>query len=316
MLSFGECRAKCTFIFTDTLTTYVTFHEIPKPDRNALLVYIHFHLQTMKMLLLYTSWFCATVVVVILLRLLYQAIFNPLHIVLDLDHTVLCSITPLDDGIARTGRRTDYFDQIDDDFPFVSGTPNTRTFWRPGARAFVRLCRAFGQKLYIFTAAQGTYTHNILDHWESRLFVNIIHRDLVPHFDHDRQSAPGKDLTRLFETTSTTNNTKDSQDNTTNLPDSSSLSWPALRTILLDDRVTNFIPQPRNGLHVHPYKIHKHTASTSHCTTIILPDWEILRWARILTLCLAASDARAVLQYFQSPDHRDYLFPQQGSVQS
>eukprot|EP00527_Entomoneis_sp_CCMP2396_P003187 CAMPEP_0198139590 /NCGR_PEP_ID=MMETSP1443-20131203/2878_1 /TAXON_ID=186043 /ORGANISM="Entomoneis sp., Strain CCMP2396" /LENGTH=132 /DNA_ID=CAMNT_0043801763 /DNA_START=105 /DNA_END=500 /DNA_ORIENTATION=- len=121
-------------------------------------------------------------------------------------------------------------------------TPNTRTFWRPGARTVLRILSRFCQ-LHVYTAAQGTYAKNImdeLDHPNSKLFVTVIHRDLVPHYDHDSQAArtQGKDLTVLF----------------ANNDDDALLTLPAPRIVLLDDKVTNFIPQPANGLHVKPYK--------------------------------------------------------------
>ena len=71
---------------------------------------------------------------------LLMAKLRPLHLVWDLDNTLLLSITPLAKGVAATQRlpAARWFDQIDDDFPHPDGQPNTRTTFRPGARAALR----------------------------------------------------------------------------------------------------------------------------------------------------------------------------------
>jgi hypothetical protein len=71
---------------------------------------------------------------------LLMAKLRPLHLVWDLDNTLLLSITPLAKGVAATQRlpAARWFDQIDDDFPHPDGQPNTRTTLRPGARAALR----------------------------------------------------------------------------------------------------------------------------------------------------------------------------------
>jgi hypothetical protein len=71
---------------------------------------------------------------------LLMAKLRPLHLVWDLDNTLLLSITPLDKGVAATETlpAERWFDQIDDDFPYTGSEPNTRTTFRPGARAALR----------------------------------------------------------------------------------------------------------------------------------------------------------------------------------
>jgi len=71
---------------------------------------------------------------------LLMAKLRPLHLVWDLDNTLLLSITPLDRGVAATAMlpAARWFDQIDDDFPYTGSEPNTRTTFRPGARAALR----------------------------------------------------------------------------------------------------------------------------------------------------------------------------------
>jgi len=81
---------------------------------------------------------------------LYKAKTDPVHMFWDLDHTILCSITPieLDNDTEQTNNKQSiskcpvspsnllpsspklqYFDQIDDDFDIPDdGSPNTRTY--------------------------------------------------------------------------------------------------------------------------------------------------------------------------------------------
>mmetsp|Transcript_8637 Transcript_8637/g.18443 ORF Transcript_8637/g.18443 Transcript_8637/m.18443 type:complete len:245 (-) Transcript_8637:160-894(-) len=163
----------------------------------------------------------------------YKVNTNPLHIFWDLDHTILCSISPLPEsdeikdqrafGFAPTLR---YFDQIDDDFPFdpQTPTPNTRTYFRPGARLTIWLCSFFATN-HVYTAAQRTYTENILKQIDPdrKLFHIVIHRD-----DYPQIVKEGKDLkigTSQME-----------------------------RAILFDDRTSNFKPQHyQNGVGVLPF---------------------------------------------------------------
>ena len=85
----------------------------------------------------------------------FQAKYRPLHIVWDLDNTLLLSLTPLSKGVAATKNlpAERYFDITDDDFPFVEGQPNTRTTFRPGARAALAFLGIFCTQ-HVFTAAQ------------------------------------------------------------------------------------------------------------------------------------------------------------------
>ncbi len=72
-----------------------------------------------------------------------------------------------------------HFDQIDDDFPYDEKTllPNTRTYFRPGAIAALNICSLFGV-LHVYTAAQETYTNNILAELDKDrgLFSKVLHR--------------------------------------------------------------------------------------------------------------------------------------------
>eukprot|EP00873_Tetraselmis_striata_P014365 jgi/Tetstr1/434629/TSEL_023720.t1 len=211
----------------------------------------------------------------------YQAAHHPLHLVWDLDHTLLLSITPLDAGQVATAtakRAPDtYFDQIDDDFPFTPDVPNTRTCWRPGAHAALRFCGLFATQ-HVFTAGQATYCSNIIDRLdpEGSIFATITHRDMVPHHDYHTAVPVGKDLTRVPQ-----------------LVEAGALPC---RTILFDDRLANFTPQPRNGLAVAPY------------TDVGVPDWELARLCLVAFLALLAPDIRPVLQAFRSRE-QDAKFP-------
>ena len=169
----------------------------------------------------------------------------------DLDHTILCSISPIpnfDDRINDSKQTTSkcpvspsnlvsllplpptlqHFDQIDDDFPYddddASLAPNTRTYFRPGAKMALKLCSILGI-VHVYTAAQRTYTNNILRELDTdrRLFREVIHRDDFPEIVQG-----GKDLNV------TTNNMQ--------------------RAILFDDRVSNFKPQNyENGVAVRAF---------------------------------------------------------------
>jgi hypothetical protein len=119
-----------------------------------------------------------------------------------------------------------HFDQIDDDFPYddASLAPNTRTYFRPGAKMALKLCSIFGI-VHVYTAAQKTYTDNILHELDTdrRLFREVIHRDDFPDI-----VKSGKDLNV----------------GTSNMQ----------RAILFDDRASNFKPQNyENGVAVRPF---------------------------------------------------------------
>ena len=111
---------------------------------------------------------------------LYKSKTDPVHIFWDLDHTILCSITPIEhenddeqttkqsiskcpvspSNLLQYSPKLQQFDQIDD-FP-DDGSPNTRTFIRPGAKIALRICNMLGV-IHVYTAAQESYTNNILN---------------------------------------------------------------------------------------------------------------------------------------------------------
>lgn len=58
----------------------------------------------------------------------YKANYDPPHLVWDLDETLLHSVCPIEQALTSEVHPSDsnrFFDQIDDDFPFKKGTPNT-----------------------------------------------------------------------------------------------------------------------------------------------------------------------------------------------
>lgn len=200
----------------------------------------------------------------------YKAKYDPPHLVWDLDNTLLCSVTPRPSS-ALAGY--DYFDQIDDDFPFQGDLPNTRTYWRPGARTLLQLFR-FVAVQHVFTAAQETYTDNILQQMDQSLFHTVIHRDQI-------SQPKGKDLQHILQACQ--------QD------------YPRVglhRCILWDDRTKNFQPQQgENGVHVVPFEVEKRNGKWGDYT-------EMARWVVIVCLALMVPDVRTVLPYFQSKDHQ------------
>jgi len=212
---------------------------------------------------------------------------RPLHIVWDLDATLLCSISPI--VKAPPGlRKGSWFDQIDDDFAFQPGEPNTRTVWRPGARFLLRVLDLFTTQ-HVYTAAQGTYTENITRELErapcvarglcpSLPFATVLHRDIVPHHDHHKTPGVprGKDLRHIV----------------------GGSDEALARAILFDDRVTNFEPQPRNGVHVRPF-----TAADVEFGG----DREMARLVGIVLLAFFAPDARSVLPWFRTPRHGELV---------
>ena len=209
----------------------------------------------------------------------YKAKYDPLHIVWDLDHTIICSITPVEEAIKCTEGLgdLDYIDHIDDDFDFEDGIPNTRTFFRPGSRTLIQFLGFFAFN-HVYTAAQGTYTKNIMDKLDPKrtLYHTITHRDIVPHHDYHHESETkfiGKDLTVV--------------------PGLLQTGRLHHRAILFDDRVYNFDPQPENGVHVKGY----------HDITGYPFDWEVCRMAVILFLAHFSNDVRTVLPLFRSPIH-------------
>mmetsp|Transcript_40289 Transcript_40289/g.95673 ORF Transcript_40289/g.95673 Transcript_40289/m.95673 type:complete len:229 (+) Transcript_40289:93-779(+) len=205
-----------------------------------------------------------------------QAKFNPLHLVWDLDNTLLLSLTPIEKGVAATASLppSRYFDQIDDDFPYQGSAPNTRTTFRPGAKMALQFMGLFATQ-HVFTAAQASYTDNIMRRLDpqSGIFTTVTHRDLVPHHDHDRKAKKGKDLSVMLAEK--------------HLP---------RRAILFDDRLSNFTPQPANGVHVRSYD------------DVTSRDWEMARLCLIATLALLAPDVRPVLKLFRSQKHTEAFF--------
>ena len=273
---------------------------------------------------------------------MYKSYMDPLHLVWDLDNTILCSVTPIphDDTLAQQWW-LDSFDHIDDDFPFVNNNhPNTRTYWRPGARLALHVCRLFAIQ-HVYTTAQGSYTTNILNQIDPNrtLFHTVIHRDMVPS-----SVQKGKDLQRILATVidnykrndtqqqqeqeppaTTTDNDKSSS----SLVSSSSSSSLLHRILLLDDRVKNFTPQQGwNGLHVVPFQLLTRTNDNNNDnnnnnnnnptkTTLVFDGNEYLRQGRevlrmvgIAIACLIATDVRWVLAQVRSKEHQKQ-FPTQ-----
>jgi hypothetical protein len=64
--------------------------------------------------------------------------------------------------------------QIDDDFPFEGSEPNTRTTFRPFAKAALAYLGLFCTQ-HVFTAAQQTYTQNIMERLDphARIFATV-----------------------------------------------------------------------------------------------------------------------------------------------
>lgn len=155
----------------------------------------------------------------------------------DLDHTILCSICPLQNDEATPSEKSptslmpsppslQYFDQIDDDFPYDHKTlePNTRTYFRPGARTALQICSYFSI-MHVYTAAQETYTNNIMNELDPdrTVFEKVLHRDEYPEI-----VKKGKDLSVATERLE--------------------------RAILFDDKISNFQPQEyQNGIAVVPF---------------------------------------------------------------
>ena len=156
--------------------------------------------------------------------------------------------------------------------------PNTRTFLRPGALTALWLVGCFATQ-HVFTAAQGSYTGNILRELDPdrTVFTSVLHRDLVAHHSHDADAAViGKDITLLR-----------------GIGERRHL--PLERAILFDDRLDNFTPQPANGVHVKKYDEAAVQAGDDH---------EMARLVGITMLSLLAPDVRPVLRAFQSEKHK------------
>ena len=193
-------------------------------------------------------------------RFVYQAICDPILVVWDLDATLISSHLLPD---AERFPRRECFDQYDDDFPpGEAGAPNTRTFHRPWAARTLAVLDCFA-KQHVMTAAQRTYTENVLAHIDPRRkrFERVLTRDDAWA---GGQAPPSKDLLHIV------------------------AEAKLRRTVFFDDRLRNFTPQPRNGICVQPFE------------DPTQPDRECLRMICICVLCTLASDVRPVLRLFQS----------------
>ncbi len=197
-------------------------------------------------------------------RFAYQAARDPLHVVWDLDSTLISSQLLPD---AERFASRDYFDQFDDFPPAAAGGPhNTRTFHRPWAALALGALDVFAVQ-HVFTAAQASYTANVLaelDPARAR-FRRVLTRDDAWA---GGENPRAKDLTHLVR------------------------EDELRRVVFFDDRLRNFAPQPRNGVLVKPFEDPSR------------PDAEMLRLLAICALCTVADDVRPVLRMFQSPAYR------------
>jgi hypothetical protein len=193
----------------------------------------------------------------------WRSKYDPLHVVWDLDATLLCSVSPI--PAAEPHRR--WFDQIDDDFPYEPGVANTRTFWRPGALAATRVIGWFAEQ-HVFTAAQASYTKNIMDALEPDArarFATVLHRDAAPEC-----VRAGKDLTRVVGADG------------------------LRRAILVDDRARNFAPQAyENGVLTRAYDALAADATAERV--------ECARLVGVAFLAFLSFDARTVARALQRP---------------
>jgi hypothetical protein len=203
----------------------------------------------------------------------YQVFFNPLHIVWDLDAVLISSQHPLTKAREEFPDTdfTDFFDQVDDDFPFTPGTPNTRTYWRPGAKWLVWALRPFTIQ-YVFTSAQGSYCSNVVDDIDPdrSIFKRIFHRDQFP--DRHLQKN-GKDILALVES-----------------------EQLLKRSILFDDQLRYHKARPCNGVLVDPYVDVREGNSWG----------EVLRMVWIICQCFFAPDVRTVLCRTHPKKYRTY----------
>ena len=148
-----------------------------------------------------------------------------------------------------------YFDQIDDDFPYNKQTltPNTRTYFRPGAKAALWICSKLGV-CHVYTAAQESYTYNILTELDpNREFFKgfVLHRTEYPRIVRE-----GKDLTVVMGSNASSSSSQNKDDDATN-NDKNETTTNEIRlerAILFDDKVSNFKPQGyQNGVSVVPF---------------------------------------------------------------
>ena len=207
----------------------------------------------------------------------WRAVRNPIHVVWDLDAVVISSQCPLVEAVEKfpAAQFSNYFDQIDDDFPFQEGIPNTRTFWRPGVRLLITLLRPFAIQ-YVFTSAQATYCDNVMKRLDPThsIFRQVIHRDIFepPH----QLGRIGKDIAPLLGLESLNDKTKKAK-------------ALAQRAILLDDQPRYHKAQPQNGLLVKPFVDVKEGDNYT----------EVLRIGWVLCHCFFAHDVRSVLTCYK-----------------
>lgn len=213
------------------------------------------------------------------LAIAYRAITNPIHVVWDLDAVLISSQTPFEEAVTKfpPSRFPDSFDQVDDDFPF-EGKPNTRTFWRPGAKLLVTLLRPFAVQ-YVFTSAQGSYCQNVVNQLDpnGNIFLKVVHRDMFPP---SQLGKTGKNIAPLF-----------------GLDSGKLIGEAARRAILLDDQPRYHKSQPQNGLLVHPFTDVRDGDNFD----------ETIRMGWVLWQCFFASDVRKVLAAYQTKELKKYL---------
>lgn len=204
----------------------------------------------------------------------YQRRRRPLHVAWDLDETLICSIHPLRRGKDATlATPPDCFvDIIDDDYEFKDGVPNMRTVLRPGVHSALKVVGLFATQ-HVYTAAQGMYTEQVLTlvDPERTTFASVLHRDLVAQ-------PNGKDLTQLV---------------SPDAPGPLDMS----RTVLFDNRVYNFEPQPANGVHVRDYGNIDVEFGESRP--------EMVRLVAIAFFAFLAPDVRQVLKLFRTARHEE-----------
>ena len=251
----------------------------------------------MSLVRLYTRRFIITGTSGLTLFTVYKSKTDPVHFFWDLDQTLLCSVSPIpndninnidtndnEDGKSRRmvvsyllpqSPKLQYFDQIDDDFPYNAQTlqPNTRTYIRPGAMIALYATSVLGV-VHVFTAAQQTYTNNILHELNIRtMFRMVLHRSDYPEIVHI-----GKDLNIVG--------------GMTNMK----------RAILFDDRVSNFKPQKyANGIAVVPFTTNNVVDIHNHGYWGVYLK-EILEMSRLIGIALwctvhLSGDVRNVVDY-------------------
>eukprot|EP01084_Bolivina_argentea_P312320 540712_1 len=214
----------------------------------------------------WTATFAATATTAICCRFMYKAITDPMHIIWDLDATILAShLLPKCKDNFPAIKYPDYFDQIDDDFSFEEGIPNTRTWFRPYAKFTIYILSYFTVQ-HIFTSAQKTYTDNITNELIKstghNYFKVIKHRDLYPP-KYLRKN--GKNIYEIIGK----NNEK-----------------LLKRSILFDDQIRYLKPHPLNGILVKIYKDINKGAN----------DKEMIKYLGIIIICHLLNDVRFTLK--------------------